>query len=227
MDGRIDLQPRRRHGVFRCRHHRPAEVDVRTRRSMGVDQLAALAELLHMESAGWNRCTRAGITATLCSAGTRSFPATTSIFTGPEASPRYAACRGRCGRQPAHRVRHAPGSGRTGEGRPATADCRPALSTDGPFVLLGDMNGWSRSGPLPMPRSMRGCRPSTCRAVQSAAASGHVGEHFECTNPNRRIDYIFLSHDLAVTGERSRSDPGRTTCPSLPRLNEEFGWIWR
>ena len=170
MDGRIDLQR-----LADVMAYSGAdiiglqEVDVRTRRSMGVDQLAALAELLHMESAfGWNLLYQGGYYG---NALLSRYPILSSnninlYWAGGEprgmlrAGSMWTAARSPCTSRTwvwTH--------GRDGQRRQIVDRLR---GTDGPFVLLGDMNeSWSpgQEPSSPMPRSMRAAGRRHVRAV--------------------------------------------------------------
>ncbi len=208
MDGRIDLQR-----LADVMAYSGAdiiglqEVDVRTRRSMGVDQLAALAELLHMESAfGWNLLYQGGYYG---NALLSRYPILSSnninlYWAGGEPRGMLRAVVDVDGSPLTVYVTHLGLDARERDGQRRQIVDR-LRGTDGPFVLLGDMNeSWS---PGQEPLFADAAVDAWLQAVDMSEPSsplrllGTLGSTFSSTNPNRRIDYIFLSHDLAVTGE--------------------------
>lgn len=205
------------------------EVDVRTRRSHGVDQLAVLAQLLRMHSAfGSNLPYQGGHygNALLSRYPIRSSNNVRLHWAGGEPRGLLQAEVYVDGTPLTVYVTHL--SLNAGENRRQRRQIADMLrEADGPFVLVGDMNeDWKHdSEPLFDDAAVDAWLqaialsedPSPLRRLTT------LGRTFSSTNPRQRIDYIFLSQDLTVTGEGAVFTIQSQASDHLPVV-AEIGW---
>lgn len=183
------------------------EVDVRTRRSMGVDQIAVLAQLLRMESAfGSNLPYQGGNygNGLLSRYPIQSSNNVSLYWAGGEPRGMLRAEVDAEGSPLTVFVTHL--SLTAGENERQRQQIAGLLrKTDGHFVLLGDMNvDWEYDT---APLFDDAANDAWLQAIDMSDESSPLrrlttlGSTFSSSRPTRRIDYIFLSDDLTVTGE--------------------------